>query len=333
MSDEQVDEQVEEQGDKMSLLFLYAEEPVHCGVGQGVGAIDQPIQREEHTGFPMVYGSSLRGALRARVRERDEKQKEDAVSWLFGNEAGEQPMWQGALSPHDARIVLFPVQSLFGGFAWITCRSALAVLHRNLAMCEATPSWQVPPPRADGECLTPANCTVAYPKEGDSRVAVLRDHTFKMEVDENVGSIAKELAGTAMPDADEHEEYKFWRERLLKSLVVLSDADFGFFVKTGTQVITRVKLTEQKTVDGGMLWTEEALPPETLLHAPVAARKGSKPKLKDSDGDDNKNETKLAGDIMEIATDNIKGRIYLGGTESIGRGRVMLRWLEKGTTE
>ena len=55
-------------GDVLTILFIYAEEPIHCGIGQGLGAVDQPIQREKHTGFPVIYGSGVKGAMREAAR-------------------------------------------------------------------------------------------------------------------------------------------------------------------------------------------------------------------------------------------------------------------------
>ena len=52
-------------------MFLYSVSPVHMGAGTALGAIDNPIQRERHTGHPMMAGSGLKGALR----------HEAAVAW------------------------------------------------------------------------------------------------------------------------------------------------------------------------------------------------------------------------------------------------------------
>lgn len=35
---------------KQLTVFLYAVSPVHMGAGQAIGVIDNPIQRERHTG-------------------------------------------------------------------------------------------------------------------------------------------------------------------------------------------------------------------------------------------------------------------------------------------
>nr|MBP7373092.1 hypothetical protein [Opitutaceae bacterium] len=38
------------------LLYLFTRTPLHVGAGSSVGAIDQPIIRERHTGFPVIPG-------------------------------------------------------------------------------------------------------------------------------------------------------------------------------------------------------------------------------------------------------------------------------------
>ena len=44
---------------RQAAVFLYAVSPVHMGAGSAVGVIDNPIQRERHTGHPCFAGSGL----------------------------------------------------------------------------------------------------------------------------------------------------------------------------------------------------------------------------------------------------------------------------------
>jgi CRISPR-associated protein Cmr4 len=44
-------------------LLIFTRTPLHVGAVSSVGAIDQPIQRERHTGFPIIPGSSLKGCF------------------------------------------------------------------------------------------------------------------------------------------------------------------------------------------------------------------------------------------------------------------------------
>ena len=45
------------------ILYLFTRTPLHVGAGASVGAIDQPIIRERHTGFPVIPASSLKGTF------------------------------------------------------------------------------------------------------------------------------------------------------------------------------------------------------------------------------------------------------------------------------
>ena len=64
-----------------TLLALYAQTNIHAGTGQNtISSIDLPIQREAHTGYPCVYGSATKGAIRAKF----EAQNSADVTRLFG---------------------------------------------------------------------------------------------------------------------------------------------------------------------------------------------------------------------------------------------------------
>jgi len=68
------------------ILYLFTRTPLHVGAGSSVGAIDQPIQRERHTGFPTIPGSSLKGVLRDTAARDDEfKAHVDAIFGVQDN--------------------------------------------------------------------------------------------------------------------------------------------------------------------------------------------------------------------------------------------------------
>jgi CRISPR type III-B/RAMP module RAMP protein Cmr4 len=48
---------------QQKILYIFTRTPLHVGAGSSVGAIDQPIQRERHTGFPIIPASSLKGSF------------------------------------------------------------------------------------------------------------------------------------------------------------------------------------------------------------------------------------------------------------------------------
>src|SRR5947209_1340089 len=53
-----------------ALLGIHALTSLHAGTGTALGVIDLAIQRERHTGWPMVAGSALKGILRDACREK-----------------------------------------------------------------------------------------------------------------------------------------------------------------------------------------------------------------------------------------------------------------------
>jgi CRISPR-associated protein Cmr4 len=61
-----------------ALLGLFTETSLHAGAGQALGVIDLPIQREAHTAWPCVFGSAVKGALRARAEGLD------GIDLIFG---------------------------------------------------------------------------------------------------------------------------------------------------------------------------------------------------------------------------------------------------------
>lgn len=115
--------------DASGILFLFLEQPMHPGAGVSVGHVDLPIQREVHTGYPMVQSSGVKGSLREAVEIR--KLLTDAeMNWLFGPKNSAES--RSAIVVTDARTLLFPVKSARGVFAWITSPHALARLAADL---------------------------------------------------------------------------------------------------------------------------------------------------------------------------------------------------------
>jgi CRISPR-associated protein Cmr4 len=309
---------------KSSLLFVYTETPLHAGTGAGLGPVDLPIQRERTTDYPIVQASGVKGALRSEAGGDGA-----IVNAIFGPQRAEHA---GALSPGDARILLFPVRSLVGVFAWTTCVDVLARFSRDALMAGVSltveeEGQQVPlvlpsPPASDtayasGQGVMP---------NGDNSV-VLEEFSFRATTTDIARRWAAWLSAHALPAEDGTPEYGYWRQRLLTSLVILPSDAFSDFALHATEVVTRVRLTQQKTVDPRALWTEEHLPSDTLLYAPVHATRlrmnGNKPPaLVDPEPDQE------ASKVLAWAADrgNIPHRLQMGGDETVGRGMVHLRW-------
>ncbi|HDQ72522.1 MAG TPA: type III-B CRISPR module RAMP protein Cmr4 [Chloroflexi bacterium] len=294
-----------------SLLYLYVETPLHAGSGRGLGAVDLPVQRERVTGYPLVQASSVKGKLRAEAEAKVNASDKPKLLAMFGPESGPGASdYAGAISPGDARLLLFPVRSLAGIFAWTTSVNVLARFLRDASIIGLSVPWTAPGIPDIGQALVaPDNDLTAGGK------VVLEEFAFAPQSSDIVKAIAEWLAKEALPAAS---EYDYWRQKLPRSLVVLPENDFRDFTLFATEVTTRVRLDNKtKTVESGALWTEECLPADTLLYAPLQATRSRK------DGDQSSGRQ-----ILEFATGLNINRVQLGGDETVGRGMVCLRYGE-----
>ncbi|GIK29981.1 MAG: type III-B CRISPR module RAMP protein Cmr4 [Chloroflexi bacterium] len=285
-------------------LFMYTESALHAGTGASVSAVDLPIQRETNTQYPMVQGSGVKGALRSHYVG-------DLADELFGPEPStdqnNSPKHAGAISVGDAQIVLFPVRSLMGVFAYVTCAHALARLAREIDDFPALPAEP-----ATGNALVGSNPTVKV----NQQHVVLDEFTFKVEHSSVVTKIAEWLVGNALPQGD---EYRYWRDTLAGRLVILPDTDFRDFALNSTQISTHVRLdSAKKTVKDGALWTTESVPSDALFASSVIVRKSRK-------GNSTLNSVSAVSGKLTAGFET--GRIQLGGDETTGAGVVALRWL------
>jgi len=277
------------------LLYLHAQTGLHPGSGTALGTVDLPVQRERHTQWPVIPGSTLKGILRDACRRAD-NDKEDLFA-AFGPETDEADKHAGALSLTDARILAFPVRSLKGVFAWATCEAVLGRLLRDLKLGGGANGLSLPSaPDKDR-----AHCKEGSPLLVDGNKLILEEFEFERTGD--ASRVREWIASHAVND-------DFTRERVKSHLVVLHDDDFTHFVRHATEVVARVGLNyERKTVKKGALFYEEFLPAETLFYSVVLASDSRR------EGHD-----KTAQDILGYLRRNLPPVLQIGGDETIGKG-------------
>jgi CRISPR-associated protein Cmr4 len=292
------------------LVFYSCVSPVHMGAGQAIGVIDNPIQRERHTDHPCFAGSGIKGALRHGFEAIGGDAK--LIDRLFGPESGSSDLHAGAVSFGDAQLVALPVRSLKGGYVYATCPQALARLKR---LAGETAPWAIP--------------SVA---EGQARVAsagVLSDKQLLLEVfdfaaaeDPKVKEIAQWLACHALPAGDEHQ---YFRDKLRTDLVLLSDTEFGHFVRNATVVEAHVKIHDETgtAAKGGLFYTEN-LPPETLLAGLVLA---SVERRKGRDKEDLLDAESVLAAVLDDEGERLgllDRLLQVGGDATAGRGLIVI---------
>ncbi|MCK5850688.1 MAG: type III-B CRISPR module RAMP protein Cmr4, partial [Kiritimatiellae bacterium] len=114
---------------KSYLLGIYTKSPLHVGAGTSVDIVDMPITRERITNYPVIPGSAIKGVLRQQAR--DCGIETDKQNQLFGNEDNTSDAFGGAMSFGEAKLLAWPVRSLKGCFAWVTCPLALQRFARD----------------------------------------------------------------------------------------------------------------------------------------------------------------------------------------------------------
>ncbi|MGG4212167.1 type III-B CRISPR module RAMP protein Cmr4 [Paenibacillus sp. FSL L8-0638] len=319
-------------------FLLHAITSVHAGSGSEIGNVDLPIQREKHTAYPKVESSSLKGSLRQNIASSvgNDPVAHADFSVVFGSapkDTDSNESVASALSFLDARILLFPVKSLKGTFAWITCPHVLQRFNREMTLLNPISADKLghlllevgEPGTVSGSAL------VAHHKEknGDEeKLIVLEEYTFKVRQSDKAEQLARKLEDWVL----ENETPIGITERL----VILSDDEFANFVKLSTEVNARIRVEDNGQVDGG-LWYEENVPPETIFYSAIligqvrAPQKSSKAS-RDGNNDMNRSELKSAQDVQNYVNEHFPTVFQLGGSNTIGRGIMRNIWIKGGNS-
>lgn len=318
---------------KIKPFFLIVETPLHAGSGNDLGIVDMPIQRERHTDFPKIEGSGLKGCIREAFegttreitignQKVNNSNRKSMISLTFGPENGDEHA--GALGFTDARLLFFPVKSMKGVFAWITCPKVLEQFRKDLKLCGITNL-----PQTFSEKSVPFDCKLIIK---DDKI-VLEEYTFQVKADKNANDLCSQLAVWVSTNIIPIDiEYNYWREKIKMDIVILSDDDFKDFVNLSTEVITRIKISsETGTAEHGALFTEEYLPSESILYSLALTTPIFKEKEEEK-GIFGKNNGGKEGEdlVMEYFVEGTPQVIQIGGNATIGKGIVRTRIWGKG---
>ena len=296
-------------GQVSALLFLHAQTAIHPGSGAASGAVDLPVQRERHTQWPIIPGSSLKGVLRDCCRQQvagkhgREADADPDLATAFGSPTTEAGRHAGALSVTDARILAFPVRSLRGVFAWVTCPAVLQRLGRDAQLGGMAPVRDVASLAADQ-----AACAEGSPLLVEGNKLVLEEFEFTRVADAR--ETTDWIAARAVNDPATESRVK-------THLAVLCDDDFTHFVRHATEVVARVGLDHQrKTIKAGAVFYQEFLPAETLFYSVVFAGNSRR------EGD-----TRTAPEVLAYLQRNLElaGGLQVGGDETTGKGLCLVR--------
>ena len=238
-----------------TIMGMLAETNLHPGTGQVSVAVDLPVAREKTTDYPVIVGSSLKGALRDSVEQHQKAGSSELdIEKMFGS-----PNHAGAVAVTDGRLLLLPVRSLNSHYKWVTCPYLLERYQRDCGLAG------VPVETFDLQSFNLKDAEAA--SSGKGRL-YLEDAHFEI--------IESELAplAEAIKPLIKHSSVK---KRLTENLVVINDQEFSFYARYALAVNARNQLDEQKISQN--LWYEETIPPDTLFYALLLARPGEESSL------------------------------------------------------
>lgn len=270
-------------------VFVHAISPLHAGTGQGVGVIDLPVAREKATGLPYLPGSSLKGVLRDACEDKETR------TAVFGPDPASDVAHAGSAAFSDLRLLLLPVRSMLGTFAWVTSPYVLRRFLRDADSAGVTDAPSEVPDPAEGHCfVSDAGSVIA-----EASKVLLEDLNLASETSVNARRWA-EWIGRQVFSGDQT-----WQTMLVQRICIVSDNVFNFMLDTATEVFARIRLQEDtKTVVKGGLWYEEALPAETILSGIVAV-----------------SPVKAGPEQVFATLDRLVAKpLQLGGKATVGRG-------------
>lgn len=282
------------------LLGLHAHTWIHAGSGEKDGVVDLPIQREAHTGWPVIFGSSLKGAMRGNLSN----QNSDSVT-LFGpkslNEgARSEQIHAGSMLVSDARLLWLPVRSLTTHTRYVTCPALLRRLLADLKRAGQATSLDIPK-------LGELDALVC---QGELKRLYLEEYAFACHVDAGLVAWSSLLARFTDLEA----------EQVAEQLTLVSDNQFAHLCQAAIPLHPHIAIEyETKSVIAGALWHEEALPPDSLFYSLLLftdARDGSGIKAA---------ELKTQAERLLLADHPY---LQVGGNESTGMGWLQLAKVE-----
>lgn len=330
------------------LVYFYAESPLHAGASESEDGLDLPIQREAGTGYPVIWGQSLKGALRQLARDQgwgpdpDESPQRSYLEHAFGPDltgdgGREADPAAGVVTIGDAQLVAMPVPTLQHTFAWATSGLALGRLARKYQRISRTsglppvPDEPYPgtgygtcdewttlgnrsktPPGGVEHVLGPCVVPLTQPKGEDGANPLARWASLlrgdALGAPDVNGTTGSGGAGGSAP-------MRFFGEKMSTDLLLLHSDVMDQVLRESTEQSVQVQLSpDTKTVRHGP-FTSEYLPAESLLASVVTFREE-----RGNLGSEFYETLQIL--FQELLNDRV---LQLGGHETIGKGLVWTR--------
>ncbi len=279
-----------------SMLFLKVLTPLHAGSGTDLRAVDLPIQREVHTGFPKVEASTLKGCL----RDSFERKKNETLSATIFGQKGDAEISSAAIAVTDARLLFFPVRSAKGVYALVTCPMVLGRFQKDIEL--AGIKQRIDVPAINAPALASKDSILILKSVKDQHMILLDEYRYNLNANPSFGDFCKNLKNMiGLTDT------------IMERAVLIPDDDFRDFVTHATSIVTRIRVGTKGVVENQALFTEEYLPEESILYSLIM--------MSDSKLSSNSAGAKeLMGIFSKFLSDS--KTFQIGADETLGKGFV-----------
>jgi len=280
------------------LVFLKALTPIHAGVGRGaLEHVDLPVQRDEF-GFPCIWASSFKGAVRGTLTRLS---KDDTCLMVaLGPPPQQAHEHSSAANFLDARLLFVPARSLKSVWTYVTSPHLIGYLKTYLEALGAA---------AKAGELEKRLSTLKLPALSKKDILLDGKTAVLNELDVSAATVDEKLPDNLFGGLLPGELLDSLRSR---GLVVVDDDLAAELVRRSMLIQYRVRLTKEKTVEAGALWSEEYVPQETIFVSAILCKQLSvRGDCRDPCG-------WLYGKLGALAA------LWLGGKETVGKGLLKL---------
>lgn len=297
--------------------ILFPLTPLHAGSGRAImEAVDLPVQKDAF-GYPVLWSSSLKGALRSAFRRQKHKVTEFEKA-IFGPDIEMTEDYASAITILEAQLLAIPARSLKGIYAYVTTPHLLKRLRTSLEYLEALKTPDVSEKKqiidhvlqkAEKAPITSSNMLFVEPDTLVLAEETVTDVTANEKLASDVTNLLK---GVNLPIGIKDISERF---------VVVDDDRGKQLIRKSLLLSTRIALDyEKKTVKRGALWTEEYVPEMSLFYTTVVM---GEPKLKGG-RETTYSPNELMDELLKTLNSDTNGNFYLmlGGDETIGKGVV-----------
>jgi CRISPR-associated protein Cmr4 len=258
-------------------LYIFTRTPLHVGAGTTVGAIDQPVAREKHTGFPVIPGSAIKGVLAdgSAYLDRSSGERTTLGRDLFGHEKPEDDdAKSGSIAFGEAKLLAFPVRSAKGCFAWVTSSLILERWKRDTGGTVTLPQAPLGALDIYGDAATlglPEPQPGAGQGQPEQVKFVLEDYVLDHRGGFDGTAGLAELLGA--PGQSE----SLWSSLCTRHLCLVSNDMMSHFARNACEVAPHVTISDQTgTAEDRKLFNQENVPAETLFYAVISELRDGK---------------------------------------------------------